>query len=326
MAFFIFGYLVKVKLKTFKFSNIDFKLEGKVPLYIGAILAFIFPVLLPYHLSMSIYILVSALSFLMYLSMPSKRNFLFAIGIFMMSLVFFFYYSVDRRDWLAFILVYFISYIFTRKIQFGKFAVIGLIGFISIIYISIALRTNGVFDIVSVYDRVKDYSTFWAILEIETDFSIVYDDYVYLFSVLVDAPFLYGETFLKPLMSVFPREIFINKPISISSLFSREFNYEFYSYGGSEPITIFGETYWNFGYFSVVFFYINGAIFKYLDRMYIYSISNARVMETALIVALASSVFLILRGPADTFWLIHFFILFSFIIINLTLKSIKLRF
>ena len=68
-----------------------------------------------------------------------------------------------------------------------------------------------------------------------------------------------GSTIIKPLFLFIPRFIFPNKPEQIITLYAQEFDPAFRAMGGSYPISIFSEFFWNFhlvGIFMTIFLII----------------------------------------------------------------------
>lgn len=63
----------------------------------------------------------------------------------------------------------------------------------------------------------------------------------------------YGTTLIKPLFIFFPRSLFEFKPDSIISLYTMAHDPEIRAIGGSWPITIFSEFFWNFHFFGIIF-------------------------------------------------------------------------
>ena len=68
--------------------------------------------------------------------------------------------------------------------------------------------------------------------------------------------FQYGITFLKTLFLPFPRDIFYMKPDNIMIIFTKEYDYGFYSIGGSYPINLSSEFFINFHLFGAILFAI----------------------------------------------------------------------
>jgi hypothetical protein len=229
---------------------------------------------------------------------------------FFLFLIYFFSFTDDRRNWLFLILsILFMVFAKDEKRNLIKVILSGFTALAILSYILVAFRTDGLFNYHAVYDRVtEDDGVLMAIFEIEADFPIVSDDVVLLFdSILIKdtVDFTYGINFFKPIYAIIPRDVWENKPISISRLFAKKFNPDFYAQGGSEPITIYGELFWNFGYFSFIFFILFAYIAAIADKHVKYSILYKNNNELALYITLIALSFIILRGPIDNFWLMY---------------------
>jgi len=225
-------------------------------------------------------------------------------------LMYLFTFTDDRRNWLFLILsILFMLFAKSKKQNIIKILLYGFISFVLLFYILIAYRTNGLLDYSAVYDRLNtNSSALMGIFEIESDFPIVSDDLILLFDNVVikkKIDYTYGVNFFKPLYSFIPREIWENKPVSISRVFAKKFNYNFYAQGGSEPITIYGELFWNFGILSFLFYILIGYISAYFDKKIKLSILCKNDSELSLYIVYISLSFIILRGPLDTFWLMY---------------------
>ena len=216
----------------------------------------------------------------------------------------------ERRNWLIWILsIIFVIFIKKRHKNILKIFMSGFISLVILSYILVAFRTNGLFDYKAVYNRItNNNNALMSIFEVEADFPIVSDDVDVLFNkILVEKKidYLYGVNFAKPLYSWIPRDIWDNKPISISRLFAKKVNPTFYVQGGSEPLTIYGELFWNFGYLSFLFFILSAYLAAILDKHVKYALLCKNDSELALYIVLIGSSFVLLRGPIDTDWLMY---------------------
>ena len=244
--------------------------------------------------------------------------------LFLIIVFYLFTFSIDRRDYLFLLLsLIFIYFSKIDKISILKVILIGCISMSILIYLLIAFRTDGLFEFTAVVNRINDIP-FIFIFEIEADFPIVTDDLINLFDLLLiqnKIDFLYGIEFIKPIYSIIPREIWDTKPISIASLFAIITNPEwYYSTGGSLPLTIYGEVFWNFGYLSFIIFIIIGYVMKKLDKGIEYNILHNNPNISIYIVCISLS-FHLLRGPVDNFWMLYLF-LFIFIFMEQLLRNI----
>jgi oligosaccharide repeat unit polymerase len=234
-------------------------------------------------------------------------------------------FSEERRDWLSLIIIFIFFSIFMshKKIPLLKFFSYGAAGFLLMAFLAIAMRTDGVLNPKLVFERVS-IGTFVKTIEIETDFSIVYDDLLILYTELNEGnlDYLNGETMAKPLIAFVPRSIWEEKPETVSRRFPKEINPSFYERGGSEPLTIFGEFFWNFGYFSSIAFVFVGVYLGWIDKVFRVGFVSSDRKLVCLSLALSAYLFHLLRGPFDTFWIFHLLVfLFVFIFYRVRVSS-----
>lgn len=230
----------------------------------------------------------------------------------------FFIYSDDRRDWLAliFIIIFMIYRVFDKPL--AKALIFSILGLFAIVYLSISFRTEGILNPSATIERLQDRpEVVQAVLEVETDFSHVYDDIVQLFS-QKDIKHLYGLSYIKPLFGPIPRALWEDKPETASRLYAKEFNIWFYNIGGSQPITFIGESYWNFGYFGLALAGLLGFAIKKLDLHILKGRSNAAPAYATVLI-----LFSVFRGPFDNFIWLVIVIYAAHYIINLLIKRTK---
>ncbi len=240
-----------------------------------------------------------------------KNKLLIILSFFL--LLYFYTFTDDRRNWLALILaILFVIFVKKRHKNIFKILMSGFVSLVILSYILVAFRTDGLFDYSAVYKRITNNSNaLMSIFEIEADFPIVSDDVVLLFDkVLVEkkVDYTYGVNFAKPLYAIIPRDIWEEKPISISRLFAKKFNPDFYAQGGSEPITIYGELFWNFGYLSFLFFILFAYLAVIADKKIEQALICKNDSDLALYITLIALSFIVLRGPIDNFWLMYMYI------------------
>ncbi|HIP12904.1 MAG TPA: hypothetical protein EYG73_09335 [Arcobacter sp.] len=305
---------MKYKLVEVKSKKHNFGLEKIIIGFLSIALIFIVPIYgLPYLTYLFIYYYLK------------KNKFNFSIIIALIFLVLFFTTSIDRRDWLFLMLsIVFMIYSQINNKKILSVILTGIIGLIILSYLLVAFRTDGLFNYKEVYGRLTETKLPIAIFEMEGDFPIVTDDVIIIFDSLLTTDkveYLYGSTFFKPFYSFIPREIWADKPESISRVFSRIFNNYKYLGGGSEPLTIYGELFWNFSYLSIVFFGIFSFIIAYIDSTIKEAIKNKNADKLALFIVYVALSFHLLRGPIDNFW-IAFFVLYILIIIEKNLQTI----
>ena len=219
----------------------------------------------------------------------------------------------ERRDWAVGLYVAGWVLLLAKSSSSVRRAIYGVMLAVGVVFVAVALRTQG-----TVKERLSGANgkVLIVIAEWELDFPIVYDDLVILFR---DVPrhhrYKFGESVAKPFFAWLPRDLWREKPSTLSREFSRIFNSRFYDAGGSEPVTLAGDLYWNFGWFGLVFCLLVGRVQRAIDDTY--KVANAIQAlrprgggaASALCVTLAGMLFYLYRGPLDTVWLNFLFTL-----------------
>lgn len=147
----------------------------------------------------------------------------------------------------------------------------------------------------------------------ELDFSHVYDSSLILFNDGASRIKSGGIHFIKPLFYLIPRDIWVDKPITMSKLYSKMYNYGFFKNGGSEPVTLFGELYIAFRYLGVLAGFCFGMILKRIEVRY----SSGRI-SISMYAVFSGFLFFIFRGPFDTmilYLLLLYFTNFVFLVL-----------
>lgn len=70
--------------------------------------------------------------------------------------------------------------------------------------------------------------------------------------VIENSVYTFGSTLLKFLFVLVPRAIYPDKPNSMIDIYTTAYDYEYRSIGGSDPINIFAEYFWNFHFFGLI--------------------------------------------------------------------------
>ncbi len=253
-----------------------------------------FPVLIyAYLMFVSIYFFVN------------ERKKILVILLMLITLLILLFISNDRRDYLSYILMIIFMFLYKEKLNLLKLFLSSFLSLSIIVYISIAMRSGDA----SFSILFDNFETFIGIIEVETDFSILFDDLVYMIEKLLSgkAEYLNGISFIKPLLYPIPREILPDKPETLSILYSKAFNPWFYEQGGSQPITIIGDVFWNFSYFGFVVLFFFGWFLGKADKTYV--LFKSSKFSASIIGTLFCFIFSVLRGPFDNFIIIIFFIL-----------------
>lgn len=127
---------------------------------------------------------------------------------------------------------------------------------------------------------------------------------------------LYGATFYKLFFVPVPRSIYPDKPDSMVDIYTTKFAPSFRAIGGSFPILLYSEIFWNFYFFGLLFL---AFIFFILNRMYLYIIEGLKsdsINKSLLLYLFLYSTFIqFVRGAGLEMWLIYAFISFPLIVI-----------
>lgn len=128
-------------------------------------------------------------------------------------------------------------------------------------------------------------------------------------------PLLYGSTLAKGLFVFIPSSI-VQKPKSIVDIYTSIYFPTFRSNGGSLPVTIPAELFWNFFIFS---FPILGFMYYYFNKFYLKLIkgvlNNKKSIGFIMIFYLYSSFMQIVRGSGLDLWLAYCLIALPFIVV-----------
>ncbi len=107
------------------------------------------------------------------------------------------------------------------------------------------------------------YTNFFVNIEVSTAYVHSYTGIAY---VLDDLDLLsYGSTFYKIIFIPIPRSMYPGKPSSMIDLFTSVHSPWFRSVGGSFPVNIYTEAFWNFYYFGFLFLFF---LFYFFNKYY----------------------------------------------------------
>jgi len=127
-------------------------------------------------------------------------------------------------------------------------------------------------------------------------------DYVYKGEVEL----LYGSTFLKVIFLPIPKRIFPNKPDSMIDIYTRKYDPEFRRIGGSYPISIYGEAFWNFHLFALIFLFL---IFYFINRLYLkmvlYLKQDILNIKSFFLLYMYITIIQFIRGSGLEMWLLY---------------------
>ncbi|MPQ53963.1 MULTISPECIES: hypothetical protein [Citrobacter] len=324
LSFLIFLLVYFRTKKTFKISETDGSndIAANSKINVFHFLQVIFLVLsltiLPFYICFVFILCLMFYNIIKFKRFGVYSNLLLCLFYYVFLMLMLYFLSDDRRDWLVAIGAPIYIYLFVYMKSVVKIIIPGALGLLLLVYVSVAFRSGGnIFNIEAVKDRAESIQSTLVVLEVETDFSIVYDDYLLLFDDRYSSvDYLYGLTLVKPFISFIPRELLPDKPETSSRLFPKYFNPPFYSVGGSEPVTLFGELYWNFSYFSLVIYAALGYLLGLIDNTYLRNKNN--LLYSSLVLSLSLTGFHLLRGPIDSFFFIYLWLALSYYALKIT--------
>tara|TARA_B100001248_G_C27384130_1_gene458696 strand:- start:1039 stop:2418 length:1380 start_codon:yes stop_codon:yes gene_type:complete len=134
-----------------------------------------------------------------------------------------------------------------------------------------------------------------------------------------------GSTIIKPIFIFIPRSIFEKKPDSMIKIYTSKFDKHFYNRGGSYPICLYSEFFWNFHYLGIFFIFI---LFYLINQLYlrlVYHVRNDSSLKFIWLLFFYHYFLVYVRGSGlDLFFI---YILIGWFInecLNFTLKLLKI--
>jgi hypothetical protein len=214
----------------------------------------------------------------------------------------------DKRNAIFFLfsisLIEFSKNEFTLKFKSVIVLVLVAIFFILMVIIMSILRgyggyeINNVFIVFSYIPKYISNENFlkWIFVNLEFSphfyFSHKAIDYIMNDNSLIS----YGSTIAKTLFILIPRSLVEIKPDSIIQLFTGTYDPAYRLAGGSDPINIYAEMFWNFGFFGLIPLLIILTIFNKLYFFAIRIIRNDRVLEFLFILFIYHEILFYFRG------------------------------
>lgn len=247
------------------------------------------------------------------------------------------HYDSKREFLYLIILILFIEFCKNRlsiKIKLKQFVLFILgVGFIFyIVVIASIMRGYGSFHVnnpLEASSYVFEYLTSdYAISFLGNNFELTYVysnstnaiDYVYTGEV----DLLYGSTFAKVLFLPVPRRFFANKPSSMIDIYTTKYAPGFREEGGSYPIVIYAESFWNFHLLALPFLFL---IFYLLNHFYRktvgYIMNNTISVHSVFLIFMYVTLIQFIRGSGFEIWLIYGLLSVPFI--WLVIKIFNLR-
>lgn len=127
-------------------------------------------------------------------------------------------------------------------------------------------------------------------------------DYVY--SEKVDL--LYGSTFMKFLFIPLPRSVFPDKPKSMIDIYTTIYTPTFRKEGGSLPVILYSEAFWNFHLFGLLFLYL---LYRFFDNMYrkmCLNLTNGNITILSIFLIYLYITFIqVVRGSGFDIWILY---------------------
>jgi hypothetical protein len=187
-------------------------------------------------------------------------------------------YNNKREFFYVIILILFVEFVkkgvnIKAKFNFFLVFVACSIGILYSVATASILRGYGNYDTdnpVKAFLYVNDYLSSDVIPSLVNNFelNVVYGNgsnavnYVYS----GEMKLLYGSTFTKVLFIPIPRNIFPDKPYSMIDIYTKKYRPNLRNDGGSLPINVYSEAFWNFTLFALPFIYL---IFYFINRLYL---------------------------------------------------------
>lgn len=212
---------------------------------------------------------------------------------------------------------------FNLKIVIHITLIIGIIAFL-IIIMSITRGYGGFGEISSVFSAIPfvleyiNTDLFWSYFfnNIEVNYTF-YNSMQALEYIQSDWSLVsYGSTIIKAVFIFIPRTIFEAKPQSIIDLYTIYHNPVFRNVGGSSPINIFSEFFWNFGFYAVIPL---SFLYMILSHIFLNMINIMKKNRTAIAILLlyAYMDFLVyVRGSGLDMYLVNVLIGLAFVVIS----------
>jgi hypothetical protein len=351
-AFFIFSNLMvflSISFKDFnsviktKFVKTNLKLVNKLKILILFLILFILG-FVKIDLSLvggegdfSYVFKFSVVIIIVYLISDFKSKIKYLLYLFI--IIFFFVGSLSSKREFIYVLILILFFEFLRNrisivIKF-KQILYSLIIFAALFYLVVSasiVRGYGNFDVDDSFEASKYvieyvYSDF-AINALVANFELNYlygnssnaINYVYT----GEENYLFGSTFFKFLFIPFPRSIFPGKPISMIDIYTNKFDPNFRSIGGSYPVIIYAESYWNFGLLAFPFLYF---IFRLFNKLYlktVYLILNSKISTYSVFLIFMYTTFIqFIRGSGFDLWLLYCILPLPFI--KILIKILRLN-
>jgi len=154
-------------------------------------------------------------------------------------------------------------------------------------------------------------SAIWFFL-VNADFSVAYDNYLYILKNINNFGELFGSTLVKVFIFFIPRSVWPDKPLDAQGLIVEEgINYTFAG-GTSQSMNFIGELYWNYGFLGPIFiFFLMGLGLRIVDS----KTFNFSSYTKTFYILFSPAIFLLWRGAVSTTFIDSILSLFAAIAI-----------
>lgn len=133
--------------------------------------------------------------------------------------------------------------------------------------------------------------------------------------------FQYGMSILKVLFLVFPRSFFDMKPESMMLFFTKVYDYDFYSRGGSLPIILSSELFMNFYVFAVPVFCV---LMWYMNKVYRKIFTTKSLFIFFMSIFIVITFFMFMRGSGFDLFVFNIILaFFCYLVVTKFLYRVK---
>ena len=248
------------------------------------------------------------------ISINSKREAIFAI----FPIIFLEFYIRNIK--------YNLSNIFL--IVFIAIFIMVVIGYMSILRGYGSFELNGGLQDLVLLSNYFYSDTFVSSFMDNMEFSFFYFNTYNSIELILNNPDLmtWGSTLIKPLFILIPRDMVTFKPDSMINIYTNMANPYFASVGGSWPINIISEFFWNFHFLSFVFILIFSIIVIRVYYSYLTSLTNMKGGMIAFSLLVYMVFIMLIRGSGFDLFLIYIICSFILVItVNSVFKLLKVQ-
>ncbi|NGM67222.1 hypothetical protein [Sphingobacterium sp. SGR-19] len=305
-------------LFLFGFIHIDLSFIGG-----GGDFSYVYKLVIAIFITLTLVKMKTAWKYLLYLIMVS----FFMIG----------HYDSKREIIYVIILVVFLEIMYNRidiTVSFKQLTlgILGVLGFFYIVTISSIMRGYGNYETESFSEAagyVPDYvqsdlfmDAFTANFETNSVYGNSTNAINYIYT--GRAELTYGTTMVRFLFLPLPRSVFPNKPNGIIDAYTMIFAPQFRAIGGSFPVIVYSEVFWNFHIFGLFFLLF---IFLWINRLYVSLLKKLANNDEGILAVFLVFMFVTLlqfiRGSGFEIWLVYGLLSIPLISIIFILRRIK---